>query len=133
MSSESDESFDENLLSPEQNEEEYNANYGLANIIDIALTSWASSISEDEELLKKVKLSNEELESLNMATAPIYLKLVSVLGITPSLLTGMIALITITMPRIFILVKYQKAQKKTESAEKTETTEKSEQTESGTT
>ena len=100
MSSESDESFDENLLSPEQNEEEYNANYGLANIIDIALTSWASSISEDEELLKKVKLSNEELESLNMATAPIYLKLVNVLGITPSLLTGMIALITITMPRI---------------------------------
>ncbi len=100
-----------------ENEEEFDySKYGLGNITNIAFILWAHKVG-GEELEQKVRMSQEEIEDVNMTTAPIYQKIVELLGLDPTVISALISLTVLVVPRALIILDYEKAQKQKQKQE----------------
>ncbi len=105
------------LASSLENEEEFDySKYGLGNITNIAFILWAHKVG-GEELEQKVRMSQEEIEDVNMTTAPIYQKIVELLGLDPTVISALISLTVLVVPRALIILDYEKAKKQKEKQE----------------
>ncbi len=91
--------------------------YGLGNITNIVFVLWAHKVG-GEELEQKIRMSQEEIEDVNMSTAPVYEKIVELLGIDPNTISALISLTVLVVPRMLIILDYEKTHKKEKEEKK---------------
>ncbi len=116
MSEEMEQELNQDELALNESEEFYYSKYGLGNITNIVFILWAHKVG-GEELEQKVRMSQEEIEDVNMTTAPIYQKLVELLGLDPTVISALISLVVLVVPRALIILDYEKAQKQKQKQE----------------
>ena len=118
----------ENALSVEntetsQNDNESNnqfENFGFGNIIDMILSFWANSVSQ--ETYTKVKMNDLEIRTVNIATGPLLMKLLEKLGLEVNMFSALASVVVIVFPRVVTILNDEKVKKQNARREqKTET------------
>jgi len=86
----------------EEEEEIFNENFGLGNLVNELLKAWAEHVRQG--FGKEVEMNEYEIKSVNIATNPILEKLSEKAGVDKDYLMGIVATIGIVIPRIFKIV-----------------------------
>lgn len=95
-------------------------NFGFGNIIDMILSFWANSVSQ--ETYTKVKMNDLEIRTVNIATGPLLMKLLEKLGLEVNMFSALASVVVIVFPRVVTIINDDKVKKQNARREqKTET------------